>query len=87
MIADAIATKKPADWSKLTAGDFRRALKLKAYQRLGHAYHLDPLLWIKASLMPQRYATKDRTYRKSIRPRDVAETRRRFKEFSEDRAS
>ena len=87
VIADAIATKKPADWSKLTAGDFRRALKLKAYQRLGHAYHLDPLLWIKASLMPQRYATKDRTYRKSIRPRDVAETRRRFKEFSEDRAS
>jgi surface carbohydrate biosynthesis protein len=87
VIADAIATKKPADWSKLTAGDFRRAVKLKAYQRLGHAYHFDPLLWIKASLMPQRYATKDRTYSKSIRPRDVAETRRRFKEFSEDRVS
>jgi surface carbohydrate biosynthesis protein len=85
-IAEALRNRRLPDWSKLTANDFRRAAKLRAYQGLGQAYHFDPFLWLKSSLFPQRYALKNRTYRKSIMPRDVVETRQRFRQFLEERA-
>jgi surface carbohydrate biosynthesis protein len=76
--AFAVKTKRPADWSKLNANDKRRAAKLKLYNRLGHAYHFDPLLSVKHFLFRDRYAGRDAVYRKSIKPRDVAEARSRL---------
>lgn len=76
--AAAVKSKRPADWSKLTANDYRRAAKLKAVQFLGQAYHFDPLLALKSRLFGDRYAIKQYTYAKSIRPRDVAAARSRM---------
>jgi surface carbohydrate biosynthesis protein len=78
IIADAVRTKKPANWSKLTVNDYRRATKLRGTQRLGVAYHFDPLLFLKQRLLPKRYAVKEYTYRKSIKPQDVAAARKRI---------
>ncbi|MBK8008152.1 MAG: hypothetical protein IPK23_06735 [Rhizobiales bacterium] len=72
IIADAVRAKQPADWSKLTAADSRRAIKLRTYQAVGQAYHYDPFLLFKHLLMKKRYAPKYKAYRKSILPRDVA---------------
>lgn len=77
-VARAIQEKKRADWSKLDASDYRRAVKLHTFRRLGLAYHYDPLLALKRSLFVQRYAVKDEAYRKSIKPRDVAVARRQL---------
>ncbi len=71
IIADAVREKAPADWSLLTANDRRRALKLRMTRLFGLAYHFDPLLWLKRLLFRDRYAMKDATYRKSIKPADV----------------
>jgi surface carbohydrate biosynthesis protein len=72
IIAEAVRAKKPADWSKLTSSDNRRALKLRAYNAVGQAYHYDPFLWLKHLLKKERYTPKYKAYRKSILPRDVA---------------
>lgn len=72
IIAEAVRAKKPADWSKLTSADRRRAIKLRTYQAVGQAYHYDPLLSLKHLLMRDRYTPKYKAYRKSILPRDVA---------------
>jgi surface carbohydrate biosynthesis protein len=77
-IAEAVRVKKPADWSKLTLNDYRRAAKLHALRRIGLPYHVDPLLRVKRSVFGDRYAIKAFAYDKSIRPRDVAEARRRI---------
>jgi surface carbohydrate biosynthesis protein len=69
--AAAVKSKQPADWSKLTINDYRRAAKLKAYRALGQAYHFDPLLPIKRRLFADRYTLKQWVYDKSIKPRDV----------------
>jgi surface carbohydrate biosynthesis protein len=79
-IGKALRSRPAPDWSKLDAGDFRRAAKLRMYQQLGQAYHYDPLLWLKGSLFPKRYAMKTRGYRKSILPSDVASARRLVEE-------
>lgn len=71
IIVDAVREKTPADWSLLTANDRRRALKLRMTRLFGLAYHFDPLLWLKRLLFRGRYAMKDATYRKSIKPEDV----------------
>ena len=84
VVAEAIWRKRPADWPKLNINDFRRALKLKALRSIGHAYHFDPVLPIKRSLFRQRYAAKYRAYAKSIKPRDVADARRRLGHFTID---
>jgi surface carbohydrate biosynthesis protein len=76
--ATAVKSKRPADWSKLTISDYRRAAKLKAYRTLGQAYHFDPLLPIKRMLFADRYALKQWVYDKSIKPRDVEVARLRI---------
>lgn len=78
VIAEAVRAKRPADWSKLDAGDKRRAVKLKAYRALGQAYHFDLLLPLKAKVWPKRYTARIGAYRKSIRPADVTEMHDRF---------
>ncbi len=78
IVADAVSTKEPADWSKLTFNDWRRAMRLKLMQGIGHAYHFDASLWLKRRLFPGRYTVKDRGYRKSIRPNDVSHARQRL---------
>ena len=78
IIAEALHAKKPIDWSKLTANDYRRATKLRGTQQLGLAYHFDPLLFLKRRFLPKRYAIKDYGYRKSIKPKDVADARKRI---------
>jgi len=66
------------DWSRLTASDYRRALKLKLTRAMGEAYHYDPLMGLKHFLAPKRYAVKRFAYEKSIKPSDVAEARRQL---------
>jgi hypothetical protein len=78
-IADAVHQAKPADWSQLNASDRRRATKLRLLRNLGVAYHFDPLMPLKMRVNRGRYAIKDYSYRKSIKPRDVAEARRQLK--------
>jgi surface carbohydrate biosynthesis protein len=73
IIADAIRTKKPADWSKLTLNDYRRAAKLRALRKIGLPYHFDPFLRVKRSLFGDSYAMKTAVYAKSIRLHDVIE--------------
>jgi surface carbohydrate biosynthesis protein len=75
--AAAVKLRQPS-WSKLTANDYRRALKLQTFRSFGAAYNLDLLLPIKRTLFPRRYAGKQFVYEKSIKPRDVAEARRRL---------
>jgi surface carbohydrate biosynthesis protein len=79
-IGKALRSRPAPDWTKLDAGDFRRAAKLRMYQQIGQAYHYDPLLWLKGSLFPKRYAMKTRGYGKSILPSDVAKARRLVEE-------
>jgi surface carbohydrate biosynthesis protein len=78
IVAEAVQAKNSADWPKLNMNDFRRALKLKVFRSIGHAYHFDPVLSIKRSLFGQRYKGKSRGYAKSIRPRDVADAREKL---------
>jgi hypothetical protein len=78
ILADALGRKAPADWSPLTWEDRRRALKLKALHRLGLAYHFDPFMPLKRVIFGDRHAIKHLAYRKSIKPADVAEARRRL---------
>jgi surface carbohydrate biosynthesis protein len=75
IVTRAMREKKPADWSKLTANDYRRAAKLLAFRKLGLAYHYDPLLALKRRLFRKRYALKHYVYEKSIKPGDVREAR------------
>lgn len=75
-IADSLKDHPAPDWSQLTLTDRRRAAKLHLTRKVGHAYHFDPFMPAKARLFPKKYALKDFSYRKSIRPRDVAEARR-----------
>jgi surface carbohydrate biosynthesis protein len=84
IVAEAVHAKKPADWPKLNLNDYRRALKLRAFRSMGHAYHFDPVLSIKHSLFGQRYEAKHRGYAKSIKPRDVADARERLGESTRE---
>jgi len=86
-IGKALRSRPAPDWTKLDAGDFRRAAKLRMYQQIGQAYHYDPLLWLKGSLFPKRYAMKTRGYRKSILPSDVARARRLVEERLSNRSA
>jgi surface carbohydrate biosynthesis protein len=81
IIAKALCEKAPADWTKLNANDRRRAMKLRAMQSVGQAYHYDPLLSLKARLFPGRYTMKRVDYDKSIMPADVAARREHFEKF------
>jgi surface carbohydrate biosynthesis protein len=86
-IARALKNKPPADWSKLTFADHRRAAKLKLMARLGEAYHYKPLLSLQGKLMPGKYALKDFAYRKSIKPGDVAMALAKIRECLEATAT
>jgi surface carbohydrate biosynthesis protein len=72
VVENALKTSKRHNWSKLTMDDHRKAIKLKGLRGLGLAYHFDPFLALKKTLFAEKYAVKDFTYRKSIKPRDVA---------------
>jgi surface carbohydrate biosynthesis protein len=76
IIADAIRAKKPADWSKFTFNDYRRAAKLHTLRKIDLPYHFDPFLSVKRSLLGDSYAMKMATYAKSIKPHDVIEARK-----------
>lgn len=78
LIATAVKANPQPDWSKLTTVDHRRSLKLKLLRKLGLAYHYDPWLSFKGRLFPKKYGIKSFTYRKSIRPSDVAAMRTRI---------
>lgn len=78
VIAEAVRGAPAPQWSRLEAADRRRAAKLKLLRRLGLAYHFDPLMPVKMRINRGRYALKDFAYRKSIKPRDVAEARARL---------
>lgn len=82
IIAEAVRTKKPSDWSKLTLNDYRRATKLHALRAIGLPYHVDPFLLLKQSVFRRRYAMKAASYAKSIRPRDVAKARQNIQAAS-----
>jgi surface carbohydrate biosynthesis protein len=75
IISQAVYAAKKPDWSKLTAADRRRGLKLKMLQKMGKAYHFDPLMPLKMSLRPDYYAIKNQSYSKAIEPADVAAAR------------
>ena len=53
IVADAVSTKEPADWSKLTFNDWRRAMRLKLMQGIGHAYHFDALAVAQTAAIPR----------------------------------
>jgi surface carbohydrate biosynthesis protein len=78
VIAGAIRSKQPADWSQLTLGDYRRAAKLKLYRRIDQPYHFRPSLALKARLFPGRYAVRSLVAAKSIRPSDSHSAKRRI---------
>lgn len=78
VIAKALEKNEAHDWSKLTTTDHRKAIKLKGLRSLGVAYHFDPFLPIKRSLFSKKYAVKDFSYRKAIKPHDVAAARARL---------
>lgn len=82
VIANALATKKAADWTQLNVEDHRRAMKLKLFRSLGLAYHYDPFMPLKRILFGDRHAIKDYAYRKSILPADVAKYSARIKNLS-----
>lgn len=75
IVADAIMTKKPADWSKLRIEDYRRALKLKLYGWFDQAYHFDLLFRLKQMLFGSKYTLAGLVYTKSIKPSDVRRAR------------
>jgi len=74
-IADRLEKRPAPDWSKLGPEDRRRGLKLKLTNKLGQAYHFDPLLPVKSLFRKARYARKVFTYGKAIKPRDVRQAR------------
>jgi surface carbohydrate biosynthesis protein len=82
VIAKAVHAAKPVDWGGLRAEDRRRATKLKLLRNLNLAYHFDPLMPVKLRVNRGRYAIKNYAYQKSIKPRDVADARRRVSRVS-----
>jgi surface carbohydrate biosynthesis protein len=76
-VVKSLENQPEPDWSKLRLADFRRGAKLKLLKRLGLPYHFDPLLGVK-KWGGGRYKIKAQAYRKSIRPSDVREARRRL---------
>jgi len=78
ILENAIRNQKSPDWSKLSANDYRRAVKLRVTRQFGLAYHFDPLLFLKRTIWPKQYVVKDYVYRKSIKPRDVHAARRKL---------
>jgi surface carbohydrate biosynthesis protein len=83
----AIHSHKAPVWSKLDASDYRRALKLRAMQKMGLAYHFDPLLFAKRKIWPMRYAVKNSGYQKSIKPSDVSGARKKLEFIGEIQTS
>jgi surface carbohydrate biosynthesis protein len=74
-IAERLKKAPVPDWSKLTATDHRRALKLKLTRKIGQAYHFDPLLAVKSRLWRRKFAGSRFRYSKAIKPKDVRQAR------------
>lgn len=81
-ISDAVAVKRPVDWSQLNFNDYRRAMKLNLYGSMNQAYHFDLALPFKRLVFGKMYALRHSTYEKSIRPSDVRRARERLKRIS-----
>lgn len=77
-VAEAVRAARAPQWSQLTLADRRRSAKLRLFRNLGLAYHFDPLMPVKMKVARGRYAIKKYSYDKSIKPRHVAEARRRL---------
>lgn len=71
ILAEAIH-KKPPMIPDFTFQERRKGLKLKLLRQVDLPYNFDPLLPLKVRLFPNRYATKDFVYRKTIRPSMVS---------------
>jgi hypothetical protein len=71
IIAKRLATHPEPDWSTLNANDRRRALKLKALQKIGAAYHYKPFLSLRGKALGGRHQLRAYIYTKSIKPKDV----------------
>jgi surface carbohydrate biosynthesis protein len=82
IIADAVKTKRPVDWSALTINDYRRAAKLRVLKALGLPYNYNPLLPIRGLVPSERHAKRTAVYRKTIKPRDVARALDRLRALS-----
>lgn len=82
LMVEAVRSKQPSDWNLLDRKDYRRALKLWSTRLIGEAYHYNPLLPIKQILFKKESIGKATAYRKSIKPRDVAEARSRLNHLS-----
>jgi len=87
IVAQAVKSKRPADWSKLTLNDHRRSAKLKFFRRLGEPYHFDPLLQIKRWLSRDRYAIRQIAQDKAVRPADVIAARNRLNSVANKEAA
>ena len=77
-IARELADKAPADFSSLNRSDARRALRVRAANAIGEAYHFDPFLSLKHFLMPRRYGMRSHSYEKSIKPADVEASKKKI---------
>jgi len=86
LVADAIArelgNKETSDFRSLTLSDRRRALRLRAANAIGQAYHYDPMLSLKHALMPETYGMRAHAYEKSIKPADVESSRMKITKAS-----
>ena len=72
VLAARLAAHPEPDWSKLELADRRRALKLKALQKLGKAYHYKPLISLRGRMLGGRHKLKAGVYEKAVTPRDVS---------------
>lgn len=72
-LVEVASTAQPHIDPHLTFSDHRRALKLRALQKLGLPISYDPFLAAKMKFSPKRYKAKQFTYEKAIKPNDVKE--------------
>jgi surface carbohydrate biosynthesis protein len=86
VLAEAIHAKPPVK-REFTIGERRKGAKLKLLRKVDLPYSFNPLLPLKARLFPKNYASKDFTYRKTIRPSDVADARARLQAALADRTN
>lgn len=84
IIANAIAAREPRPplSPRLTFSDRRKGLKLKLLRAFNLPYNWNPFLPIRGWFRPDATFIKRTVYAKTIKPSDVRETRRRFRELT-----
>jgi surface carbohydrate biosynthesis protein len=82
-VAQALEKRKVKKKIRLNLDDYRRALKLKAYQSIGQPYTFFPLQQIKRQFLGgKKYSKKMLLYDKSVRPGEVKRLLRRLRELA-----